>query len=282
MNATHLEELYDLLRIPSVSADPNHAADVRRAGEWVRDLVRSAKGGEAELVETDAQPMVIGEIPASSDPGNAPTVLVYGHFDVQPPAPIDLWDSDPFEPTVKDDWLFARGVADDKGQLYSILRAAVDLADEGALPVNIRVASDGEEEIGGTSIVDWVNADERGADVCVIFDGGMERRDVPQFCTGTRGLVAFDMTVKSGARDLHSGMYGNAALNAIRTDRNPEPPPGGERPPSATPRSLPPGTPSLHPREASGRHGLVERRRCFFPPTMDCGPPGRKMPTTLG
>jgi acetylornithine deacetylase/succinyl-diaminopimelate desuccinylase-like protein len=134
---------------------------------------------------------------------------------VQPPAPIDLWDSDPFEPTVKDDWLFARGVADDKGQLYSILRAAVDLADEGALPVNIRVASDGEEEIGGTSIVDWVNADERGADVCVIFDGGMERRDVPQFCTGTRGLVAFDMTVKTGARDLHSGMYGNAALNAI-------------------------------------------------------------------
>ena len=149
MNATHLEELYDLLRIPSVSADPNHAADVRRAGEWVRDLVRSAKGAEAELVDTDAQPMVIGEIPASNDPGNAPTVLVYGHFDVQPPAPIDLWDSDPFEPTVKDDWLFARGVADDKGQLYSILRAAVDLADEGALPVNIRVASDGEEEIGG-------------------------------------------------------------------------------------------------------------------------------------
>ncbi|MEP7334725.1 MAG: M20/M25/M40 family metallo-hydrolase [Actinomycetota bacterium] len=213
--AAHLEELYDLLRIPSVSADPNHAADVRRAGEWVRDLVRSAKGGKAELVETDAQPMVIGEIPASTDFGNAPNVLVYGHFDVQPPAPVDLWDSDPFEPTIKDDWLYARGVADDKGQLYSILRAAVDLADEGALPVNIRVASDGEEEIGGTSIVDWVNADERGADVCVIFDGGMERRDVPQFCTGTRGLVAFDLVVKTGARDLHSGMYGNAALNAI-------------------------------------------------------------------
>ena len=104
MNATaQLEELYDLLRIPSVSADPNHAADVRRAGEWVRDLVRSAQGGDAELVETDAQPLVIGEIRASNDPDNAPTVLVYGHFDVQPPAPIELWDSDPFEPTVKDD-----------------------------------------------------------------------------------------------------------------------------------------------------------------------------------
>jgi acetylornithine deacetylase/succinyl-diaminopimelate desuccinylase-like protein len=210
----NLEELYDLLRIPSVSADPSHAGDVRRAGEWVRDLVRSAKGGTAELIETDTQPLLIGEIPASNDPESAPTVLVYGHFDVQPPAPLELWDSDPFEPEVRDAWLFARGVADDKGQLYAVLRAAVDLAEEGKLPVNIRVASDGEEEIGGSSVVDWVLADQSGAAVCVIFDGGMERRDVPQFCTGTRGLVAFDLYVKTGARDLHSGMYGNAALNA--------------------------------------------------------------------
>jgi acetylornithine deacetylase/succinyl-diaminopimelate desuccinylase-like protein len=213
MSPAQLEELYDLLRIPSVSADAAHAADVRRAGEWVRDLVRTA--GEAELVETDRQPLVIGEISASRDPENAPTVLVYGHFDVQPPAPLELWDSDPFEPTVNGEWLVSRGVADDKGQLYSLLRAAVDLAAEGALPVNVRVASDGEEEIGGDSIVDWVLNDKRGADVCVIFDGGMERRDVPQFCTGTRGLVAFDLFVKTGRRDLHSGMYGNAALNAI-------------------------------------------------------------------
>jgi len=211
----NLEELYDLLRIPSVSADPSHADDVRRAGEWVRDLVRSAKGASAELIETEAQPLLIGEIPASRDPETAPTVLVYGHFDVQPPAPLELWDSDPFEPPVRAAWLFARGVAADKGQLYAVLRAAVDLAEDDALPVNIRVASDGEEEIGGTSVVDWVLSDERGADVCVIFDGGMERRDVPQFCTGTRGLVAFDLRVKTGARDLHSGMYGNAALNAI-------------------------------------------------------------------
>jgi acetylornithine deacetylase/succinyl-diaminopimelate desuccinylase-like protein len=213
VNAAHLEELYDLLRIPSVSADPGHAADVRHAGEWVRDLVRSA--GDAELVETSRQPLVIGEIPASRDAASAPTVLVYGHFDVQPPNPVELWQSDPFEPDVRDGWVFARGIADDKGQLYSVLRAAIDLANEGALPVNIRVASDGEEEIGGDSIVDWVLADERGADVCVIFDGGMESRDVPQFCTGTRGLVAFDLSVKTGQRDLHSGMYGNAALNAI-------------------------------------------------------------------
>ena len=213
MNQAQLEELWDLLRIPSVSADPSHADDVRRAGEWVRDLVRTA--GEAELVETSRQPLVIGEIPASRDGASAPTVLVYGHFDVQPPAPVELWDSDPFEPEVRDDWVFARGIADDKGQLYSVLRAAIDLAQAGELPVNVRVASDGEEEIGGSSVVDWVLADERGADVCVIFDGGMERRDIPQFCTGTRGLLAFDLDVRTGQRDLHSGMYGNAALNAI-------------------------------------------------------------------
>jgi acetylornithine deacetylase/succinyl-diaminopimelate desuccinylase-like protein len=208
------DELVELLRIPSVSADASHAADVRRAGEWVRDFIREA-GGEADLVETSRQPLVIGELRASRDPENAPTVLAYGHFDVQPPAPIDLWESDPFEPEIRDDWVFARGIADDKGQLYSVLRAAADLAAEGVLPVNVRVASDGEEEVGGDSIVDWVLRDERGADVCVIFDGGMERRDVPQFCTGTRGLIAVDLSVRTGTRDLHSGMYGNAALNAI-------------------------------------------------------------------
>jgi acetylornithine deacetylase/succinyl-diaminopimelate desuccinylase-like protein len=208
-----LDELSDLLRIPSVSAEPAHAPDVRRAAEWVRDYVRGA-GGSADLVETASQPLVTGEIPASTSPEQAPVVLLYGHFDVQPPAPLELWESDPFEPTVKDGWLVARGVADDKGQLYALLRAGADLAREGALPVNLRVACDGEEEIGGHSIVEWVESDERGADVCVIFDSGMERPGMPTFCTGTRGMAAFDLRVRAGARDLHSGMYGNAALNA--------------------------------------------------------------------
>jgi acetylornithine deacetylase/succinyl-diaminopimelate desuccinylase-like protein len=215
VSAARLDELFDLLRIPSVSADAAHAGDVRRAGAWVRDLVATAKGGRAELVETDAQPLVIGEIRASRDADRAPTVLAYGHFDVQPPAPLELWDSDPFEPAIAGEWLVARGVADDKGQLHALLRAAFDLAAEESLPVNVRVAADGEEETGGTSIVDWVLADERGADVCVIFDSGMERRDAPVFCTGTRGLLDFELTVRTGVRDLHSGMYGNAALNAI-------------------------------------------------------------------
>src|SRR5438876_3725139 len=152
--ADWLEELSELLRIPSVSADPDHAEDVTRAAEWVRDFVREA-GGEAELRDTENQPLVIGELPASKDGAGAPTVLVYGHFDVQPPAPLEEWETPPFEPAVRDGWLFARGVADDKGQLYLLLKAASLLASEDALPVNLRIACDGEAESGGHSIVDF-------------------------------------------------------------------------------------------------------------------------------
>jgi acetylornithine deacetylase/succinyl-diaminopimelate desuccinylase-like protein len=207
------EELAEFIRIPSVSADPAHADDVARAGDWVCEYVR-ASGGEASLEQGTSSPLALGEIAASNGKDDAPTVLVYGHFDVQPPAPLDLWESDPFEPTIRDEWLFARGVADDKGQLYMLLKAARELAAEGALPVNIRIACDGEEETGGQSIVDFLAEDERGADACVIFDSGMTKRGVPEFDVGTRGLVAFDVAVKTGERDLHSGVYGNAALNA--------------------------------------------------------------------
>ena len=213
MEQAWLDELSELLRIPSVSADPFHAPDVRTAAEWVRDFVRRS-GGEADLQETDAQPLVIGEIPASSPNGDVPTILVYGHFDVQPPAPLELWESEPFEPTVRGEWLYARGVADDKGQLWTLLKGAQLLAADGALPVNVRVACDGEEEIGGHSIVEFLERDERGADACIIFDSAMERRGVPALCTATRGVMSFSLEVHTGARDLHSGIFGNAALNA--------------------------------------------------------------------
>jgi acetylornithine deacetylase/succinyl-diaminopimelate desuccinylase-like protein len=214
IDPTWLAELAELLRIPSVSADPGHAADVVQAGEWIADKVRRS-GGEAELVPYGERPMVVGEIRASTDPANAPTILCYGHFDVQPPAPLELWESDPFAATIRDEWLYARGVADDKGQLWMLLHAAGLLAADGALPINIRLVSDGEEEVGGQSIVEFLEQDERGADVCVIFDGAMERRDLPAISVATRGLAAFNIRVKTGQRDLHSGMYGNAALNAI-------------------------------------------------------------------
>jgi acetylornithine deacetylase/succinyl-diaminopimelate desuccinylase-like protein len=209
-----LEEVSEWLRIPSVSADPAHAEDVRRAGEWLCERVRAA-GGECELVDWHGQPLAVGELRASNGADGAPTVLCYGHFDVQPPAPLDLWESAPFEPTVRDEWLYARGVADDKGQLYLLLKAAELLARDGGLPVNIRFACDGEEETGGHSIVEFLAGDERGADACVIFDSDMIARGRPAFNVATRGLCYFHVRVRTGSRDLHSGMYGGAALNAL-------------------------------------------------------------------
>jgi acetylornithine deacetylase/succinyl-diaminopimelate desuccinylase-like protein len=209
-----LAELFDWLRIPSVSADPKHAGDVRAAGEWLCEFVRGA-GGAAELVETEKHPLAVGEVRASAGAADAPTVLLYGHFDVQPPAPLELWESDPFEPEVRDGYLYGRGTVDDKGNAYLLLKAMRLLAEEGALPVNVRVAFDGEEEIGGHSIVDFLGADERGADACLIFDSGMPREGVPAFDLGVRGLVYFHVTLRTGERDLHSGLFGGAALNGV-------------------------------------------------------------------
>jgi acetylornithine deacetylase/succinyl-diaminopimelate desuccinylase-like protein len=213
MAAEWFGELAEFLRIPSISADPQHAPDVIRAGEWVRDLIRGA-GGECELVDWHGQPLAVGEIRASSGAESAPTVLCYGHFDVQPVDPLELWDSAPFEPEIRDEHLYGRGVADDKGQLYLLLSAARELAQAGELPVNVRFACDGEEETGGHSIVEFIEADERGSDAAVIFDSGMIRRGLPAFNVATRGMLYFHVELSTGARDLHSGMFGGGALNA--------------------------------------------------------------------
>ncbi|HZT54190.1 MAG TPA: M20/M25/M40 family metallo-hydrolase [Gaiellaceae bacterium] len=207
-------ELAELIAIPSISADPAHREDVKRAGAWVCEFIRRI-GGRAELTPFGERELALGELPASTGSGEAPTVLVYNHFDVQPPAPLELWESDPFELEVRGDWAYGRGIADDKGQLWIVLRAAQRLAEAGALPVNLRFACDGEEEIGGHTIVDFLARDDRGADAAVIFDGGMLRRGVPVIELATRGLVGIDVKVRTGARDLHSGMYGGVALNAI-------------------------------------------------------------------
>jgi acetylornithine deacetylase/succinyl-diaminopimelate desuccinylase-like protein len=208
------QELAEFIRIPSVSADVAHAAEVVRAGEWVCDFIRRA-GGQAELVELGGKHLALGELRASSEPEAKPTVLVYGHFDVQPPAPLDEWESDPFELTIRDGWAYARGVADDKGQLWLLLKAAEQLALEGALPVNLRFACDGEEEVGGTTIVDYLASGAVDADAAVIFDSDMLRPDLPVFNLATRGLIAFELRVRTARRDLHSGLYGGAALNAV-------------------------------------------------------------------
>lgn len=259
------DELSDLLRIPSVSADPAHKADVERAAEWLAAFVRRA-GGEAEVVATETHPLIVGDLSASDmsqgrSPGRVPTVLVYGHVDVQPPDPLELWESDPFTLEQRGEWLFARGVVDDKGQLYMLAKAAADLATAGELPVNVRFACDGEEETGGHQVVDFLAADERGADAALIFDSGMTTRGVPEFAVGTRGLVYFHVTVRTGERDLHSGLFGGAALNAMhalteiletvrpRDGRLPEPLRAGIAPPTEEERGawaeLVPGTQML-------------------------------------
>ena len=207
------DELAEFLRIPSISADTAHAADVVGAAEWVCTFIRDA-GGECELIDWHGQPLAIGEVHASSGAESAPTVICYGHFDVQPPDPLELWESDPFEPEIRGDYLYGRGTVDDKGQLYMLLAAARELARAGELPVNVRFCCDGEEETGGHSIVEFLEADDRGADAAIIFDSGMIRRDVPAFNVATRGMAYFHVTLRTGERDLHSGMYGGAALNA--------------------------------------------------------------------
>jgi acetylornithine deacetylase/succinyl-diaminopimelate desuccinylase-like protein len=207
------DELSEFLRIQSISAEAGHAADVRRAGEWVCELVRTA-GGECELIDWHGQPLAIGELRASTDPARAPTVLCYGHFDVQPPDPLELWESPPFEPEIRGEYLYGRGVADDKGQLYLLLSGARELAQAGTLPVNVRFVCDGEEETGGHSIVEYLQEDERGAAAAVIFDMGMIRKGMPAFTIATRGILYFHVTLRTGERDLHSGLYGGVALNA--------------------------------------------------------------------
>ncbi|HUA48441.1 MAG TPA: M20/M25/M40 family metallo-hydrolase [Solirubrobacteraceae bacterium] len=206
-------ELAQFLAIESISADSDRGPEVRRAGEWVCERVAEA-GGDCELVDWHGQPLAIGEIRASRDGDRAPTVLCYGHFDVQPPDPLELWESPPFQPEIRGDHLYARGVADDKGQLYMLLVGARELARSGQLPVNVRFACDGEEETGGESIVEFLGADERGAQAAIIFDSGMIGPGRPAFNVATRGLTYFHLTVRTGARDLHSGIYGGAALNA--------------------------------------------------------------------
>jgi acetylornithine deacetylase/succinyl-diaminopimelate desuccinylase-like protein len=204
-------ELSELIAIPSVSADPAHAGDLARAADWVAARIRGA-GGSVEIEERNGRPLVIGEVPASRD--GAPAVLAYAHLDVQPPDPLDLWESDPWTLTERDGLLVGRGVADDKAHLFMLLKATELLAAAGELPVTVRFMVDAEEEVGGHSVCDWAEEDSGPADAAVILDGGYATATLPAFCTALRGICYFHVTARTGERDLHSGMLGGAALNA--------------------------------------------------------------------
>jgi len=210
-----LDELKTFLRIPSVSTLPDHAADVRRAAEFVASALRDAGMENVRVIPTAGHPLVYGDWLHA--PGKR-TVLCYGHYDVQPPDPLDEWITPPFEPTLRDGNLYARGSADDKGQMYMHIKAVEALrAVNGKLPVNVKFLIEGEEEVGGEAIAKYVaeHPAELKADVALVSDTELYAEGIPTLCVGLRGLIYTEIEARGPSRDLHSGMYGGAAPNAV-------------------------------------------------------------------
>ncbi|MEA2332499.1 MAG: hypothetical protein QOH58_2637 [Thermoleophilaceae bacterium] len=206
------DELEDWLRIPSVSTGGGDAAALARGCEWVCERIESA-GGSAETVSVGGgHPMAVGELRSSRS--GAPTVLSYGHYDVQAAGPLELWDSPPFEPAERDGRLYARGAADDKGNFLPLLHVACELARAGELPVNVRFLVEGEEEVGSRAVLERLQQGEDQADCAIIFDSLMADERTPAISVGARGLAQASIEVRTAARDLHSGLYGGAVLNA--------------------------------------------------------------------
>lgn len=210
-----LEELKTFLRIPSISTLPENKPDVDRAAQFVADSLKKAGLEHVEIIPTEKHPLVYADWLHA--PGK-PTVLLYGHYDVQPPDPLELWHTPPFEPTIRDGNLYARGSADDKGQMYMHVKAIEALhAVNGSLPVNVKFLIEGEEEIGGASIAKFVeqNPAKLKADVALVSDTALYAEGIPTLCIGLRGLVYMELEATGPMRDLHSGLYGGAAPNAV-------------------------------------------------------------------
>ena len=209
----YLDELKALLAIPSISALPEHAGDVRRCAEWCGDEMRRIGLEHVRLIDTPGNPVVYGDWLGAPE---APTILFYGHYDVQPVDPLDLWESPPFEATIRDGEIYARGAADDKGQVFMHFKAVeAHLKQHGRLPVNIKFIVEGEEEVGSVNLDNFIRAhkDDLKADVVVISDSGMFARGVPSICYGLRGLVYFQIDLRGSNTDLHSGSFGGALAN---------------------------------------------------------------------
>src|SRR5947208_10580078 len=209
----YVDELKTYLAIPSISALPQHAADVKRCAEWTAEEMRRIGMQNVRLIDTPGFPVVYGDWLGAE---GAPTILFYGHYDVQPVDPIELWDSPPFEATVRDGEIYARGSADDKGQVFMHFKAIeAHLKQAGSLPVNIKIILEGEEEVGSANLDDFIrdHRGELGANVVVISDSPMFARRVPSICYGLRGLVYFQIDLRGSNTDLHSGSFGGAVAN---------------------------------------------------------------------
>jgi len=209
-----IEELFELLRIPSVSADPQYKNDVIRTAEAIKMNLIAAGADNVEICSTAGYPIVYGE--KIIDP-KMPTVLVYGHYDVQPADPIDLWTSGPFEPVIKDGKIYARGACDDKGQMYMHVKAFELMMRTNSLPCNVKFMIEGEEEVGSTNLGIFVkeNKAKLKSDVIIISDTGIIANDIPSITVGLRGLSYVEVEVTGPNRDLHSGLYGGAVANPI-------------------------------------------------------------------
>ncbi|HIA50049.1 MAG TPA: dipeptidase [Acidobacteria bacterium] len=209
----YIDELKAYLAIPSISALPEHAADVRRCAEWTVEEMRRVGLNHVQLYETPGHPIVCGEWLKAE---GAPTILYYGHYDVQPVDPLELWESPPFEATVRSGEIYARGAADDKGQVFMHLKAIeAHLRQTSRLPVNMKIVLEGEEEVGSENLDAFIRdrRDELSADVVVISDSPMFDRGVPSICYGLRGLTYFQIDLRGTASDLHSGSFGGAVAN---------------------------------------------------------------------
>jgi acetylornithine deacetylase/succinyl-diaminopimelate desuccinylase-like protein len=213
MDQRLLDDLIEWLRIPSISTGGGEPGDIERAGAWVTDRVRAA-GGEGELVRIgEGNPLAVGELSASR--AGAPTILIYGHYDVQGPGPAELWHSPAFEPTIRDGRIYGRGASDDKGNFLPLLHVACAMAAAGDLPVNVRVLVEGEEEIGSGAASAWIREDTRGADAAIVFDSLIPDPGTPAITVGLRGAVLLELSVRTAERNLHSGLYGGSVLNAL-------------------------------------------------------------------
>lgn len=209
----YIDEFLEFLRIPSVSALPEHKQDIVKASEWLKDRMRKAGIQDARVIPTQGHPVVYGSVKATK--ANAPTVLIYGHYDTQPPDPLNQWESGPFDPKIRDGKIFARGAADDKGGVFPAVVAAEEAIRSGNIPVNLKFLFEGEEEIGSPSIKQVLedNRDLFACDLVISVDGGMYSRDLPSVTTGCRGLAAIQIDVQGPRQDVHSGGHGGAIQN---------------------------------------------------------------------
>src|SRR5713101_1699341 len=211
----HLAELCEFLRIPSVSAKSEHKPDIKRAARWVADNLRSAGFKKVEILPTNLHPLVYAE---SLEAPGKPTILFYGHYDVQPAEPLDLWTSPAFEPAVRNGNLFGRGTADDKGQVHIHLKALESIQKvNGKFPVNVKILIEGEEEVGSVSLWDFVqkNKEKLKADALVVSDTSMLGKGVPSITYGLRGLIYYQSVLPGPHPDLHSRVYGAAVRNSL-------------------------------------------------------------------